>query len=109
MRPYITDIKYEFENYKEDIDKNIISCRPINYFAYQNEIMNYSFILSGKKELLGLQIKIEGKDPINLIVTNVSFENLIKLENGDEMTKIIVGKALNNNEEFKKDKKNKLN
>ena len=108
LRPYITDIKYEFENYKEDIDKNIISCRPQNNFTYQNEIMNYSFILPGKKELTDLKLKIVGKDPINLIVTNVSFENFIKLEYGDEMTKMIVGKALNNNEEFKKDEKKEI-
>ena len=108
LRPYITDIKYEFENYKEDIDKNIISCRPQNNFTYQNEIMNYSFILPGKKELPDLKLKIVGKDPINLIVTNVSFENFIKLEYGDEMTKMIVGKALNNNEEFKKDEKKEI-
>ena len=70
--------------------------------------MNYSFILPGKKELTDLKLKIVGKDPINLIVTNVSFENCIKLEYGDEMTKMIVGKALNNNEEFKKDEKKEI-
>ena len=108
LRPYITDIKFEFENYKDDIDKNIISCSPINNFTYQNEVMNYSFILQGKKELPDLKVKIVGKDPINLIESSVSFENLIKLEDGEEMSKMIVGKALNNNEEFKKDEKKEI-
>ena len=108
MRPYITDIKFEFENYKDDVDKNIISCSPINNFTYQNEVMNYSFILQGKKELPDLKVKIVGKDPINLIESSVSFENLIKLADGEEMSKMIVGKALNNNEEFKKDEKKEI-
>ena len=108
MRPYITDIKFEFENYKEDINANIISCSPINNFTYQNEVMNYSFILPGKKELKDLKIKIIGKDPINLIESNVTLDNLIKLEDGEEMSKMIVGKALNNNEEFKKDENKEI-
>jgi hypothetical protein len=108
LRPYITDIKFEFENYKEDINANIISCSPINNFTYQNEVMNYSFILPGKKELKDLKIKIIGKDPINLIESNVTLDNLIKLEDGEEMSKMIVGKALNNNEEFKKDENKEI-
>ena len=108
LRSYITDIKFEFENYKEDINANIISCSPINNFTYQNEVMNYSFILPGKKELKDLKIKIVGKDPINLIESNVTFDNLIELENGEEMGKMIVGKALNNNEEFKKDENKEI-
>ena len=59
--------------------------------------MNYSFILPWKKELLDLKIKIVGKDPINLIESKVNFDNLIKLEEGEEMSKMIVGKALTNN------------
>ena len=108
LRPYITDIKFEFENYEEDIKANIISSSPINNFTYQNEIMNYSFILPEKKELPDLKIKIVGKDPINLIESKVNFDNLIKLEDGEEMSKMIVGKALNNNEEFKKDENKEI-
>jgi hypothetical protein len=70
--------------------------------------MNYSFILPGKKELKDLKIKIIGKDPINLIESNVTLDNLIKLEDGEEMSKMIVGKALNNNEEFKKDENKEI-
>ena len=70
--------------------------------------MNYSFILPGKKELKDLKIKIVGKDPINLIESNVTLDNLIKLEDGEEMSKMIVGKALNNNEEFKKDENKEI-
>ena len=44
LRPYITEIKFEFDNYKEDIASKIISCSPTNNFTYQNEVMNYYFI-----------------------------------------------------------------
>ena len=67
MRPYITDIKFEFENYKEELANKIVVCNPINNFTYQNEVMNYSFILPNDKELKDLKIKITGKDPINII------------------------------------------
>ena len=103
LRPYITDIKFEFENYKEEIASNIISCNPTDNFTYQNEIMNYSFILPGNKDLSQLKIKIIGKDPINLIEAYVNFDNILKMEDGEEMSKMIVGKALKNNEELTKD------
>jgi hypothetical protein len=108
LRPYITDIKFEFDNYKEEIDSKIISCSPTNNFTYQNEVMNYSFILPEKKELTDLKIKITGKDPINLIEVNVNFDNILKLEDGEEMSKMIVGKALKNNEELTKDEEKEI-
>ena len=58
----------------------VISCNPINNFTYQNEIMNYSFILSNNKELNNLKIK--GKVPINIIESNININNIIKIENG---------------------------
>ena len=108
LRPYITEIKFDFENHKEDIESNIITVNPTNNFTYQNEIMNYSFILPGKIELYDLKIRMTGKDPINLIEENVSFDNLIKLENGEEMGKMIVGKALKNNKELTKDEEKEI-
>ena len=108
LRPYITDIKFEIENYKEELAKKIIECTPINNFTYQNEIMNYSFILPDNKELSNLKIKITGKDPINIIESGVNLENAIKVENGEEMSKMIVGKALKNNDELTKDEKKEI-
>ena len=108
LRPYISNIKFEFENYKEDISSNIITCTPTNNFSYQNEIMNYSFILPGNKDLSNLKIKITGKESNNKIEKNEIFENIIKLENGDDMSKMIVGKAIKNNEELIKDEKKEV-
>ena len=108
LRPYISNIKFEFENYKEEISSNIITCSPKNNFTYQNEIMNYSFILPGDKDLSNLKIKITGKESNNKIEENIIFENIIKLENGDDMSKMIVGKALKNNEDLIKDEKKEV-
>ena len=108
LRPYITDLKFEFENYKDEISTNVISVNPLNNFTYQNEIMNYSFILPGDKELSNLKIKITGKDPINQIENNASFENIIKLKDGEEMSKMIVGKALKCNEDLIKDNEKEI-
>ena len=100
LRPYITNIKFEFENYKEEISSNVITCRPLNDFSYQNEIINYSFILPGNKKLSNLEIVITGKDPNNIIKKRICFDNILILDNGEEMTKMIVGKALKYNEEL---------
>ena len=108
MRPYITDIKFEFENYKEEISSNIISCKQTDDYTYQNEIMNYSFILPGEKELSNLKMKITGKDPINIIEKSHCFSSILKIKNGEEMSKMIVGKALKNNEELIKDEKKEI-
>ena len=108
LRPYISSIKFEFENYKEEISSNIITCSPKNNFIYQNEIMNYSFILPGDKDLSNLKIKITGKESNNKIEENIIFENIIKLENGNNMSKMIVGKAFKNNEDLIKDEKKEI-
>ena len=70
--------------------------------------MNYSFILPNNKELSNLKVKITGKDPINIIESNINVDNIIKIENGEEMGKMIIGKALKNNDELIKDEKKEI-
>ena len=108
LRPYITDIQFNFENNQEIIKNNIIQIIPNNAFNYQNEIYNYSFILPGEKDLSNLKIKITGKDPFNPIETEVNFNNILKLEDGEEMSKMIVAKALKFNKELIFDKNKEI-
>ena len=117
LRSYLTEIQFNFQNYQENNKNAILKCNPVNNFTYQNEIMNYSFILDEKNKIdieklsQPINIEITGKDPKNIIKENVSFinnQNIIKLENGDEMTKMIVGKALKNNKELKDDEKKEI-
>ena len=117
LREYITDIKFNFQNYQNNISNDIIKCTPINNFTYQDEIMNYSFILDEKNKIdidnlsQSIKIEISCKDPINIIKENVSFinnKNIIKLKDGDEMSKMIVGKGLKNNKEFKENENKEI-
>jgi hypothetical protein len=115
LRPYLIDIHFNFKNYENNSKNCLVKCNPINNFTYQDEIMNYSLILDNNNKIdvdnlsESINIEIVGKDPKNPIKENISFnknQNIIKLPNGDEMTKMIVGKALKNNKEFL-DNKNK--
>ena len=117
LRHYLTDIKFDFKNYQSNNSNSIIKCNPVNNFTYQDEIMNYSFILDEKNKIdieklsEPIDIEITGKDPKKIIKEKVSFlygQNIIKLPNGEEMSKMIVGKALKNNQEFKNDKKKEV-
>ena len=110
LRPYLTEIKFNFQNYQNNKKNVIAECNPVDNFTYQNEIMNYSFIFDENNKIdidnlcEDIKIEIEGKDPNNLIKENLSFSknknNVIKLENGDNMSKMIIGKALKNNKIF---------
>jgi len=117
LREYLTDLQFNFQNYQDNISNSIIECLPINNFTYQDEIMNYSFILDEKHKIdidnisKSINIEISCKDPINIIKQNISFinnKNIIKLKNGDEMSKMIVGKGLKNNKEFKEDENKEI-
>ena len=45
LRSYLIDINYKFYDYKENMKNAVIISNPINNFAYQDEIINFSFIL----------------------------------------------------------------
>ena len=115
LRPYLLDIQFNFLNYKNNDENSIIKCKP-KKFIYQNEIINYSFILDEKNKIdidnlsESINIEIAFNDPINYIKNKVSFNrnNIIKLQNGDGMAKMIVGKALKNNTGLKNDEKKEI-
>ena len=108
LRPYITDIDFYFNNYQKNIKNNIIIVKPDNNFSYQDEIISYSFILKRKdmididKLLESINIEISAKNIENKI--NILFDkennNIIRLSNGEEMAKMIIGKAFKYNKEF---------
>jgi hypothetical protein len=114
LKPYLSDIKFNFINYEKNMKNNIVSCSPEKNLVYQDEIINYSFILDNENKididnLSGdIKVEMEAKDPINKIKDNISFSknvNIIKLQNGDEMGKMIVGKGIKYNKEFEDEKK----
>ena len=115
LRKYLIDIHFKFHNYQNNIKNSIISCKP-NKVSNQDEIINFSFILNKENNINGqlkgpILIEISGKNPINLIKENISFnknKNIIRLSNGEELSKMIVGKALKNNEELIDDEKKEI-
>ena len=117
LRPYLIDIQFNFKNYENNSKNCLVKCNPINNFTYQDEIMNYSLILDNNNKIdvenlsEPINIEIVGKDPKNPIKENISFnknQSIIKLPNGDEMAKMIVGKALKNNKEFLDNEKKEI-
>ena len=113
IRPYLIDIDFNFLSYKNNIKNNIISCGP-NNISNQDEIISYSFILNEENNINidklsePILIEISGKDPNNVIKEFISItesENIIRLSDGDELSKMIVGKALKENEELIDNKK----
>ena len=73
LRPYLTDIQFNFKNYYNNISKSLLKCNPINNFTYQDEALNYSFILDDTNNIdidkLSQPINVEviAKDPKNII------------------------------------------
>ena len=114
LRPYLIDINFKFNNYEKNLKNKIISSTVTNDFSYQDEIINFSFILDEKSKINfseNINILIRAKDPINLIKENIYFkknENIIKLSDGDEMAKMLVGDALKNNLEFIENEKREI-
>ena len=116
IRPYLIDIHFNFLNYKDNIKNNVISCEP-NNISNQDEIISFSFILDEENNInidklsKPILIEISGKDPNNVIKESISIsqsENIIKLSNGDELSKMIIGKALKENKELIDDKKKEI-
>jgi hypothetical protein len=116
LRPYISNVQFNFQNYIDNTKNSIIHCNPLNNFTYQNEITNYSFILDDVNKInidnLSEDIKVEitGNLQKDNFKDDISFQNgnIIKLTDGEEMAKIIVGKALKNNKDLKDDEKKEI-
>ena len=114
LRPYLIDINFNFNNNEKILKNKIISSTVTNDFSYNDEIINFSFILDEKNKIFfddNINMEITAKDPINLIKQKIYFkqnENVFKISNGDEMAKMIVGNALKNNLEFIENEKREI-
>ena len=74
LKPYILDIKIKFKNYQKNYENNIILCNPKDNFAYQDEIINFSFILNNNNK-----IDIDNlSEPLNIEIIGKYSNNLIK-------------------------------
>ena len=106
LRPYLVDLSFSFNN--DSLKNPILLNEPINNFTYQDEVVSYSYILDAKNKFniknlqLPINVKIKAKDPINEIneEINLSDENIIALNKGDNLIKIIIGQGLKHNKKL---------
>ena len=115
LRPYISNLEFNFKNYENN--DNIVLINPTNQFTYQDEVINYAFILDKKNRIdidgisHPITIEILGNNQENIIRKEVSFEknkNIIKLDDGDELTKMIIGRALKYNKDLTENETNEV-
>ena len=104
LRPYLVDLSFSFNN--GSIKNPILINEPINNFTYQDEIVSYSYILDSKNKFnlknlkQPIHVEIKAKDPLYEIkeeINLISPENIIMLNNGDNLLKIIIGQGLKYN------------
>ena len=93
LRSYMFDVKFTLKDQKFEYDFT-----PVNSMCYQDEILNYYFIIKDKIDKdqikVGLQYYLKKK----LIEKEFIFKKnkIIKDEDGDIISKIIIGNILNN-------------
>jgi uncharacterized protein YegL len=102
LRPYLVDLKFSFNN-DSLIKAPILVNEPINNFTYQDEVVNYSFILGQKNKInlsSPIKVDIRAKDPLKEIGESFNLsspENIVSLNNGDNLIKNIIGLGLKYN------------
>jgi len=113
LRPYLYDINFTCLNLNKK-SLNPIFVKSNNY-AYQDEIINYSFILDDKqnKSYIDSQknkykFKMEFIKNLENFEKNFEFTKLLNLPDGDNLSKVIIDKYFKNNLDLDEKKEIKL-
>ena len=107
---YLKNMKIEFLNNLEYFNKIKYNIIPYSAFTSQNDIISYGFICPGEiiplENLIKINIKYDIINNKNNIIQNKNFEfdlqRIEKLNEGNELSKIIIGLYINNNSVNKK-------
>ena len=108
LRPYLVNINFGFAN-KSMMKNPILINEPINNITYQDEIISFSFILNDKNKIKfdnlkePIQVEMWAKDPLNEIRESIMLkldDNIIKLKNGNNLLKTIIGLGLKFNKQI---------
>ena len=93
LRSYMFDVKFTLKDQKFEYDFS-----PINNMCYQDEILNYYFIIKDKIDKDRIKVGLQYYTQKKLIEKEFIFKknNMIKDEDGDIISKIIIGNILNN-------------
>jgi hypothetical protein len=102
------NINFGFAN-KSMMKNPILINEPINNITYQDEIISFSFILNDKNKIKfdnlkePIQVEMWAKDPLNEIRESIMLkldDNIIKLKNGNNLLKTIIGLGLKFNKQI---------
>ena len=104
LRSYLYNVKFTLKDQKYEYDFT-----PINNMCYQDEILNYYFIIKDKINKDEIKVGLQYYIKKNLIEKELIFknENITKDEDGDLISKIIIGNILNNSNQDNKIEKEK--
>ena len=89
-RKYLVNSKFE------NSLKYLYECQPSDDFAYQDDIVNYSFIIEGQPKNENINIVFKSNDAKKDITENLAFKSVKKIEDGDALSQIIIGNIFNN-------------
>ena len=108
LRPYLINLNFGFPN-KSLMKNPILILEPVNNFTYQDEVISFGFILTDKNKINfeqmqePIQVEISAKDPLNEVKESIKLsldDNITKLDNGDSLSKTIVGQCLKFNKDL---------
>ena len=89
LRPYLVKTKFDIKNIQK-----LYECPPLCNFFYQDDVINYSLLINGKNENNEFDIEIKSNDTKKDINENLKINKIIKLPNGEILSRIIIGNYL---------------
>ena len=89
LRPYLVKTKFDIKNIQK-----LYECPPLCNFFYQDDVINYSLLINGKNENNEFDIEIKSNDTKKDINENLKINKIIKLPDGEILSRIIIGNYL---------------
>ena len=96
---YLKNIKIKFINNLEYFEKKKFNVLPNSSFINQNDIISYGFICKGKiispEKIIQISINFDNNDKNNDEIIDI--KKIENLNDGNELSKLIIGILINNN------------
>jgi hypothetical protein len=103
LRPYLVKTKFDIK----DIQK-LYECPPFCNFYYQDDVINYSLLVDGKNEKNEFEVEINSNDTKKDIKENLKIDKVIKLPEGEILSRIIIGNYLKLKKDLEKEEEIKI-
>ena len=89
LRPYLIKTKFDIKNIQK-----LYECPPFCNFFYQDDVINYSLLTNGKNENNQFDVEFTSNDTNKDIKDNLNINKIIKLPDGEILSRIIIGNYL---------------